>query len=87
MIIRGYLCTRIDSQTEVAPPLLVIIIIRNIQTMDNNNPDFQFADINVTYEDFVEDLATKIALRIHLIEKDNLKSAKQELTSCSEEVT
>ena len=33
------------------------------------------------------DLATKIALRIHLIEKDNLKSAKQELTSCSEEVT
>ena len=55
--------------------------------MDNNNPDFQFADINVTYAAFVEDLATKIALRIHLIEKDNLKSAKQELTSCSEEVT
>lgn len=41
--------------------------------MDNNNPDFQFADINVTYEDFVEDLATKIALRIHLIEKGQLE--------------
>ena len=40
--------------------------------MDDNSV-LQFADITVTFEQFVDLLATKVALRIHQVEKGQLE--------------
>ena len=69
MIYRGYLCSRIHSSTEAAPPYLCNLIIRD---MDDKSV-LQFADQTVTFEQFVDMLATKVALRIHQVEKGQLE--------------
>ena len=40
--------------------------------MDNNNPEIKFADISVPFDEFVDTVATKVALRIYQIEKGEL---------------
>lgn len=39
----------------------------------DNNAEWQFVDQTVTYEQFVNELATKIALKIHQVEKGQLE--------------
>ena len=41
--------------------------------MDNNNPEIKFADISVPFDEFVDTVATKVALRIYQIEKGELE--------------
>ena len=71
MIYRDYLCTRIDSSTEVAPSFSCNKIIRH--TIMDDNKELLFSDTTVSYLQFVDDLATKIALRVHQIEKGQLE--------------
>lgn len=40
--------------------------------MDDNTV-FQFTDLSVTFDQFVDTLATKVALRIHQVEKGQLE--------------
>ena len=47
------------------------VIIR-IKTM-NNNTEIIFSDKTVSYDQFVTDLATRIALKIHQVEKGQLE--------------
>lgn len=39
----------------------------------NNNTEIIFSDKTVTYDQFVTDLATRIALKIHQVEKGQLE--------------
>ena len=39
----------------------------------DNNAEWQFVDQTVTYEQFVNELATRIALKIHQVEKGQLE--------------
>lgn len=39
----------------------------------NDKSEIQFSDASVTYEQFVEELATKVALKMHQIEKGQLE--------------
>ena len=41
--------------------------------MNINNPEITFANISVPFEEFVDALATKVALRIYQIEKGQLE--------------
>lgn len=48
----------------------------------DNNTECHFIDKTVTFDQFVNELATMIALRIHQVEKASLKSAKQKRSKC-----
>lgn len=48
----------------------------------NNNTEIIFSDKTVTYDQFVTDLATRIALKIHQVEKVSLKSARPKRSRC-----
>lgn len=39
----------------------------------DNNAEWQFVDQTVTYEQFVNELATRIAIKIHQVEKGQLE--------------
>lgn len=41
--------------------------------MNNNNQEIKFANISVTFEEFVDVLASKVALRMYQIEKGQLE--------------
>ena len=45
--------------------------------MDDNTV-FQFTDLSVTFDQFVDTLATKVALRIHQVEKGQLEVSQAE---------
>ena len=68
MVFVGYLCGRIESGTRVVPPCPY----KNHKYMDDNTT-LQFSDKTVTFEQFVDMLATKVALRIHQVEKGQLE--------------
>ena len=69
MIFRGYLCGRIESGTKVVPPCPYK---KNHKYMDDNTT-LQFSDKTVTFDQFVDSLATKVALRMHQVEKGQLE--------------
>lgn len=74
MVYRGYLCSRIHSCTEVVPPYHCNKIIRN---MDEKSI-LEFTDKSITFDQFVDFLATKVALRIHQIEKGELEVSQSQ---------
>lgn len=58
-----------NSNTEVVPHRYHNKITRSM----DDNTEMHFLDMNVTFGQFVDSLATKVALRIHQVEKGQLE--------------